>query len=124
MKLSLKFLSLLLVFANLTGILLACKDKASSTPPVDDSTFSITEEFAITRPERPTDVEQESALTIRSSLEAIGVDARVQDDWYKFEDTIPKNEILVGKTNRQESIDALSKLGNERDFSISVHGSK
>lgn len=124
MKLSLKFLSLLLVFANLTGILLACKDKTSSQTPVDDSMISITDEFTVTRPERPTDVEQESALTIRSSLEAIGVDARVQDDWYKFEDTIPKNEILVGKTNRQESIDALSKLGNERDFSISVHGSK
>lgn len=119
MKLSLRLIGLILALCTVCGLLAACK----STPPETEvPPISITEEFVITRSTRSTDAEEEAARAVRSALDAIGIKVFVKDDWYKEEADIPKNEILIGKTNRAESTAALEGL-SERDYAISVHGS-
>ena len=123
MKRHFRLLSLLLVFSLLIGMLTACQDPSTSpTPPADASSISITDEFVITRGQRASDEEKDAARSIRAALEAIGVKVNVKDDWYQSEADIPKHEILVGKTNRAESAEAIKGLA-ERDYAISVHGS-
>ena len=123
MKHLIRLWSLFLLFSLLTGMLTACQDEAvSPTPPANVSSISITDEFVITRGQRASEEEKTADRSIRSALEAIGVKVNVQDDWYQSEADIPKHEILVGKTNRAESAEAVKGLAL-RDYSISVHGS-
>lgn len=118
MKTSLRLLGILLSITLLCSAFISCKQ---DTPPAatDAAVVSVTEEFYITRPARATEAEKTAARDIANALKALGINVIVKDDWYQKEEDIPKKEILVGRTNRAESTEALQGLA-ERDYSISV----
>ncbi len=116
-----RMIGLLLTLLTLCGLIAAC---GTTTPPEEDPfTFSVTEEFIITRPTRATDAEEEGARAIRDALTALGISVRVQEDWYADIDDVPAKEILVGATNREESADILAGLA-DREYAVRVWGSE
>ncbi|MGM9647987.1 MAG: GDSL-type esterase/lipase family protein [Eubacteriales bacterium] len=119
MKLFTRFIGLFIALLIVCTAVLACG--VTTVPPSAEPIFSITEEFVITRPIRGTDAELTSARTIRDALSAIGLTVRVQEDWYADVDDIPKCEILVGDTNREESKTVTEKLA-DNEYAIRVSG--
>lgn len=78
-------------------------------------------EYKIIRPEKTSDEVVNAAVKLRHAvMDITGTDVTISEDWYnKNTETLPETakEILVGQTNRQESIDALSSI-RRRDYVI------
>jgi hypothetical protein len=64
----------------------------------------------------------QAAVTLRNALKSVtGTDISIKTDWDGKDDNTARKEILVGDTNRQESIDAIASLGEDQ-YIIKVCG--
>ncbi len=91
--------------------------------PVELTAESIAE-YIIKRPENVKDEKIDATIAgaqkIRTAInDTFGVSLKFEDDWYKKAEGLPETakEILVGKTNRVETADALALI-RSKDFCI------
>ena len=81
-------------------------------------------EFKVLRGDTCPDKETDAAVALRKALiAATGVEPAIGTDWVKRGEEPPTDtyEILVGNTNRPETADALSRLG-ENQYIIKLYG--
>lgn len=135
-----KTLSLILAILMLLPFVVACGNNNGSgdTSAVDSTEPEITidpnapgevfdvavagaTEYKIIRPEKASDAVVNAAVKLRHAvMDVTGSDVTINEDWYnKNTETLPETakEILIGQTNRQESVDALSSV-RRRDYVI------
>ncbi|MCL2517379.1 MAG: hypothetical protein FWF15_02335, partial [Oscillospiraceae bacterium] len=89
---------------------------------VEDGKFM----FTVIRGEDAPPDETSAFIKLRKELAAkTGLDVTMTTDWVKKDEEVPKDtyEILVGTTNRDESIAAYNKLGI-KDFLIGFYGNR
>lgn len=120
MKKHLRMLCLMLTVIMCIGIFIACNTTSDDTP--DDATdanmLTITNDFVITQPARPNDIELYAVRQLYFAFSDAGLTLTASDD---SASEAPKNEILIGNCNRDVSIAAMGALG-KRDYSVAVHG--
>lgn len=116
MKKYLRLFCMLLSMTLAAGIATSCgkKEETPQTPAATEIT--IDSSYTITLPASPTNAEQDAAVKVQSSLRQFGLELPIQG-----EDASAANEILVGKTARPASADALNGLG-AGDFAVKVSG--
>jgi len=117
-----------LTLAILMSILLVSCGKSVTTSKSNDFMKVITDgktEYEIVRGDSDSENETQAAIALRKGIkEKTKIDIKLSTDWVKKGEKIPvsKKEILIGKTNRTESVAALKKLekrkNNQRDFAI------
>ena len=133
-------LAFLMVFA-----MVACNGESEETTAADivtteeitekveipvDLTADILAEYIIVRPEKVKNESIDVTLTATKALKealntSFGLDLKLSDDWYKTADGLPETakEILVGKTNRVETANALAKI-RAKDFIIAFENER
>lgn len=91
-------------------------------PPKED--IVITSAYAVVRPETCSDAVKNTAVAIRTALaEATGKSITIKED-FLFGDMKPAElEILVGLTNREESVSCADKI-KYNDYMVSIEGKK
>lgn len=113
---------MLLTLSMCLGMFSACTvddsddDKDDTTPPAATE-LTITSDFVLTTPAAPTDSENYALNTVFLALNAIGISCTPQDDSVEA----PKNEIIIGNTNRSQTQDAKNEM-NGADYIIKVSG--
>ena len=127
-----KIIALILAFIMSIGVLAACSDKGDSSNPhaddTSDSTVTSTAldiaSFTIIKGNACTDTEAEAATALRLAVkEKTGKNLKVSADVaVTADDSI--YEILIGRTNRQQSSDALNELGSSPKFTVRLAGNK
>lgn len=130
-----RILSLLLAILMIAGMLAACDNGEDADTGEGDENVEklniITEghtEYVIVRDYKASDEVKAAINNLLASIKAnIGADMKVKE-CYNDKANVPddirtEKEILVGMTNRQESIDTLSGYRSQ-DYTISMHGSK
>ncbi len=130
MKQTRKVTSLMLCLAMLLGCI-ALFAVGCSKPEQEIPTISFTENgqsaYKIIRMDYdPNKTVTNACVALRDAIEAAtGAYCELQGDWVNRGEAIPTDtpEILVGETNRQESIDTLSTLG-ENEYVIKVVGKR
>ncbi|MCQ2430985.1 MAG: right-handed parallel beta-helix repeat-containing protein [Clostridia bacterium] len=96
------------------------KDNISLVP------FPMAQDYVIMRAEFADEKETAAAITLGKYLkESFGRDFVLTTDWVKRGETVPESgrEILIGETNRPQSITALSDL-RQNDFTIRIAGER
>ena len=95
-----------------------------------DLTADILAGYIIVRPEKVKNESIDVTLTATRALKealntSFGLDLKLSDDWYKAADGLPETakEILVGKTNRVETANALAKI-RAKDFIIAFENER
>ena len=106
--------------------------QGGSEAPSDDTTAAVQEQtidlskYILVRPETCENTLLSTAASLRTELTAIcGAEVKISDDWVKKGES-PDNdnfEILLGATNRAQSIAALEGL-NAGDYVIEIVGNK
>jgi len=130
------YVSLLVCFLL---ILPLCLTACNKTPPTDnadttladttettmiESTIKITDDYVIIRPDNDSQVLISSIQKVSSAFnEKCGYNLTLTTDWLKPGTTASEKEILLGLTNREESIEAAEDL-KPNDFIIKVSGQK
>ncbi|MCL2518271.1 MAG: hypothetical protein FWF15_06875, partial [Oscillospiraceae bacterium] len=124
-----KFLLLLIII--LFAVIISCESKVDILKDYDGDWINLVEngEFIFTaiRSDDTNDANDTAALVkLRRTLsEKTGIELKVGNDWVKRGEDPPTDtyEILIGLTNRPESIAARQKLGM-RDFFIGFYGNR
>ena len=101
------------------------KKPSHTAPPViqGDATRTVNEDYVITCPSDNKAVSQ-VARTIKYALrDEMGITVNVKEDFVPDPSQIPEKEILVGKTDRNESTKAYEKLKQD-EWSVTVDNSK
>ncbi len=125
MKHCAKFIAYLLAFASISLSLCSCTSSEKTPSPPSEATeaLSITEDYVIICPSDNKTVSK-IARTIKYALrDEVGITVNVKEDFVPDPSMIPEKEILVGETDRPESIAAYEQLGKDQ-WSVSVEGSK
>lgn len=140
-----RFTSFVLAFLMIFA-LVACNGEGDETTAAEniDTTEEITEkaevsfeftadilkDYIIRRPEKVKDesivATIEAAKTLRDTINStFGLSLELQDDWYKAAEGLPETakEILVGKTNRVETANALAKI-RAKDYVIAFENDR
>ena len=127
MKLFSKLVAISLSAAVLPLSLFSCS--STTTPPAETkptpapTTLTVSADFTIVSPARDK-VTTRLARSIKSAAEEhLGMELTTRTDPITEYSPLSDKEILVGETNRQESIDAYKTLG-ENEWSVSVAGQK
>ena len=140
MKKFVKILSLILALIFAMGALAACQTPetpaesspagedtpaetpAETEPPADPITLSA--EYVVVRPEICSDVMKDAAVEIKNALaDATGANISVKEDFLYGNMQPAQYEILVGVTNREESLRAADKI-KYNDYSVTIDGDK
>ncbi|MBQ8289122.1 MAG: cellulose biosynthesis cyclic di-GMP-binding regulatory protein BcsB [Clostridia bacterium] len=119
MKHYLRLFCMLLPLSLFAGALIACGSDDTSTladDAVPATEFAVGGDFVIILPASPTNGELQAAADLSSALGRLGVTVSTGNDSAEA-----KNEILVGKTSRNASQEALSGLAGG-DFTVKVTG--
>ena len=122
--------SLLLAVALLLGSLalfaVGCTDDEHDVPLISFSENGMSEYKIVRMDYDPNGDITDVCVTLRNAIEtATGAYCEIQGDWVNRGETVPTDtkEILIGQTNRQESIDAYATLG-ENEYLIAVKGQR
>lgn len=123
-----KIISVIMCIAMLSSLIIsfsACKKDDGDT---DEVGYAVSD-FKIVYSERASDDIKTAANAIKNRInESAKVSLTVKDDWTApEEDTTSSKEILIGRTNRAESIAALEKLNtvsNEKAYIIEASENK
>ena len=94
--------------------------------PTDYVTLDNLEDYTLVYPDTATDVEMSVYLEIRAKIkDTYSTNPKISTDFVKRGDTIPTDtlEILIGKTNRAESVNALEPLRNS-DWCVGLFGKR
>ena len=140
-----RFTAFLLAFVMLFAMVACVGGETEETSAADiETTEEITEKveipidltadmlagYLIVRPEKvkneSIDVTLTATKTLKDALNsAFELDLKLSDDWYKTSDGLPETakEILVGKTNRVETANALAKI-RAKDFVIAFENER
>ena len=136
-----KVLSLILALIFAMGALAACvtpETPAESTPagggetpaetPVETEPpadpITLTAEYVVVRPELCSDTVKDAAVEIKNALaEATGGKISVKEDFLYGTMQPAQYEILVGVTNREESVKAADKI-KYNDYTVTIDGDK
>lgn len=134
-KLNIRLLALLLAILMLAAPLASCGDEEASDITTDGVTdeivttsgipegysFELTSDYAVIRSENAGQSSRRASIELKNELsELFGSEVAISEDWKKAEDGAL--EILVGSTNRDASAQAVSALGEEMRYSLSVSG--
>ena len=132
-----KLLCLILALASVMAGLVACKTTPngpsgeSSTPaetPIETEPpkdpITLTADYVVVRPELGSDAVTSAAVDLKNALaDALGSPVGVKED-FLFGDMKPDTyEILVGMTNREESVRALETI-KYNDYIVAIDGNK
>lgn len=135
-KFNLRLLALCLALLMLAAPLVSCNGGGDSETTTDGATdlpvttsgipegytFELTASYSVIRSEKAGESARSASIDLKNSLsELFGSDVAISEDWKKAEDGAL--EILVGSTNREASASALSAIGEEMRYSISLSGS-
>ncbi len=126
-----------LIGCNGTGSTNTTADPGTSDIPETDPpvvtvelTADMLKEYTVYRPEKvkgeSIEITTASAVKLRKAIQsAFEIEISLKDDWYKQSDGLPETakEILVGKTNRAESANALAHL-RAKDFCIAFENER
>lgn len=120
----------LVILLLLSALLASCQKKPDNPDPHESDTdapqkISIDlSEYSIVRPQDASQATIQAAVSLRTELSKLIPKIQLSDDWYAegSYDTESK-EILIGATNREESVQALDTLP-EGCFSVTVMGNK
>ncbi len=139
-----KILSLILALIFVMGALAACStpdDPAESTPsnsvggsdtpeetPVETEPpkdpITLTAEYVVVRPELCSDAVKDAAIAVKNALaDATGANVAIKEDFLYGDLKPAQYEILVGQTNREESVNAISGI-KYNDYIVSIEGDK
>lgn len=137
MKKFIKILSLLMALVFAMGALAACQPAADdpeagssspeetpveTEPPADPIT--LTAEYVVVRPEICSDAVKDAAVEIKDALgEATGSKIGIKEDTLYGSLKPAQYEILVGVTNREESVKAADKI-KYHDYTVTIDGDK
>ncbi|MBQ7353903.1 MAG: exo-alpha-sialidase [Clostridia bacterium] len=127
MKLFAKFTTLLLAIAVLPLSLFSCSTAPAPSAPADQSQdaapITVTEEYLITCPSGDK-VASRLARSIKYALrDELGMTLTLKEDFLIDPSQIPEKEILVGETDREESVKAYESLG-ENQWSVTAENGK
>ena len=140
-----RFTSFVLAFLMIFA-LVACNGEGDETTAAEniDTTEEVTEkadvsieftadvlkDYIIRRPEKVKDESMvatiEAAKALRDTINStFGLSLELVDDWYKASEGLPETakEILVGKTNRVETANALAKI-RAKDYVIAFENDR
>ncbi len=116
-----KLLALVIALASVLTAFTACKeDKPADEKPKDYLDIS---EYLIIRRDTSAARVTDETINLKKTIESeLGADLTVKTDWYAPTNAPDPNakEILVDKTNRKESEDALAKLDGKPDDSYII----
>ena len=123
MKNILRILSFVMALSTVICFASACtQDGGDEEKPETKTTFTVTDEYIITRPDGASNVGL--AKDLKQSIRDItGLSLEVREDWVRDPSMIPKKEILVGKCDREESDAVYEKLG-ENEWTVLAAGEK
>lgn len=135
-KFNLKILSFLLALLMLASLLASCSggNTEESTAPESSQqevistsglpegySFELTLDYAVIRSEKAGQSTKNASIELKNELSnLLDKDFYITEDWKAPEEGA--KEILIGSTNRPESVAALDALGGEMRYSISVSG--
>ena len=81
-------------------------------------------EYSIVRSENASDIEKEASIELKRAIQDYtGVEIKISDDFLLPNASIPEKEILVGRTNREESGSVFTSLLSN-DYAIKIVGEK
>ena len=121
-----KMIWLVLVLSVLGLCLAACGNSQAGNDVSDQDDTAVkgmvivqngATEFCVIRGDSADQYEVDAAVTLRKSINAAGsLEMTITTDWVKRGEPIPEGtkELLVGKTNRPETEDALSRIGEDQ----------
>ncbi len=131
-----KTISLLLALLMLCSLLSACGGEGSeditTEAPISEEivttsgipegySFELTKEYAVIRSVKAGANAKSASIELKNRLsELFGEEVAISEDWKKPEEGAL--EILIGSTNREESVSAESALANELRYSVSISG--
>ncbi len=139
-----RFTAFLLAFVMIFAMIACDGGEGAETTAGGDTTEEITEaadvsveftadvlkDYVIRRPEKVKDesinATISAAKTLRDTINStFGLSLELSDDWYKVSEGLPETakEILVGKTNRTETANALAKI-KAKDFVIAFENDR
>jgi len=110
-----KLIAIVIVFATLASIFTACKE-TEKTPEEEKKELLDISGYTIVRYDASASQVTEGTKNLKNTIKSeLGIDLTVQTDWYNPSSAPDPNakEILIDKTNRKESSDALEKLEEE-----------
>ena len=127
LKIHLRLISLFVAMLTVVS-LFGCKKEEKpevTEAQKNENSVIIDDGYVITCPKSKKEVVATylAKLIRRTVSSEIGISMDIQDDWYRNESDIPEKEILVGKTDRPESISVYESLGENR-WSVSMINSK
>lgn len=133
MKRSYKFLLWVLIMLLSLPLLFSCGETSGANNGTEDIAvekipYQITE-YAVIRPEKTTEEVMLAAVALRKQINSLLTDSTIpiNDDWVKggliTDEIANKKEILIGRTTRQESAQALEGV-DTTSFVIKVIGNK
>ena len=136
-KLNMRLSALLLALLMLAAPLVSCGGDDEITDVTTDAvteeivttsglpegySFELTADYTVVRSEKAGESARSASIELKNKLaELFGSDVAISEDWKKAEDGAL--EILVGSTNREQSVSALAAIGEEMCYSISISGS-
>lgn len=126
MKNAKKLLCLLLICAMTFTLFVACKKDEEGTPPPEQPTtteINLSEYTMIRSTKNGSDVTDSATDLADAVTKALGTKFTLKRDM-DVEANADAKEILIGQTNRDESTQALTDLGDKFAYSIRVTGNK
>ncbi len=117
------------ILFSLAFFITGCDESPSGTDETegaDTPMLSITADFIILRSDTGSNDAADAAVTIRKAMREIGAgEPTIATDWVKKGETavISENEILVGSTNREESIAVVGTLASN-EYIICIQNGK
>jgi len=95
-------------------LLISCENGDAEIPEITIDSYDFSADgYIIVRPDLSSDDVTDSAIALRKAIgETIGYEIKLTTDWIKKTETVPASgkEIIIGDTNRPESIAALAEL--------------
>lgn len=135
-KLNMRLIALLLALLMLAAPLVSCGGDGEVTDVTPDGTteavvttsgipegysFELTADYTVVRSEKAGQSTKNASIDLKNKLvELFGSDVAITEDWKEPEEGAL--EILVGSTNREESVAALAAIGEEMRYSLSISG--
>ncbi len=128
MRKFLSVISLVLVLTFTLACFTACKDETVEGTEPEKSGFDISEYKIVRSTKAGEDLTAASAALKNKIKNNAGVELALEDDWYaEGTDVSANKEILIGNTNRVETVALQTKLGeikNELAYAVEVSGNK
>ena len=112
-----KTLAIIIALASILSLFAGCQKEPQNDVEENENLLDISG-YAIVRYENAKVKVTKKTATLKNAIkETLGLELSVQEDWYNPNTPPDPNakEILIDKTNRQESQDALAKLEGKED---------